>query len=503
MSQTVVHQIRARQAQNRASSTTTGGSSSSNGVPWLGTLNAARRMTGIVNAVNNINEVHRRPNTVLAYEPRANEWVDFCNELFNGDMLVTAEKTHAFMFYHSFRAQRPRGGKRSQDGERLKSTFDLNEYKELVEKYGSTGPEDVPDDPDNPCGPDSFNTYKSVVWNVYRQQRARYSNTLSWKDDIWNVNNRALFKMVTDRHKRVHRNKFTEKIGHEMSPLTSHHQLEECEEWFWNEAGKNGRSALNSIRNRQGFLNCYKGLVRSESLFIGKLSDCFGIEVERPKNEDDIFTDVMGIETGKTTSAKHRQFSRCTRSRNVRTCPAGGKAFYFFYRFKKSGEFDDGVRPDFTKNEEWFRIKMMSDGKMDIVEVKAGPDKGKKLPKNCVPLDNKTFFNQIAKMFKELGIQATHVSHWGRVAGPCFLELQELGPDFIEQLGNWDPNTQQKFYSSNIPLRAMRVMAGYKESELHLNPRYVVMWNVWVGGMLCVSISNLSSSTLQNSGYPS
>lgn len=38
---------------------------------------------------------------------------------------------------------------------------------------------------------------------------------------------------------------------------------------------------------------------------------------------------------------------------------------------------------------------------------------------------------------------------------------------FIYFLGNWDPSTQEKRYSTKMPLRAMRVLAGFGVADMH------------------------------------
>lgn len=37
--------------------------------------------------------------------------------------------------------------------------------------------------------------------------------------------------------------------------------------------------------------------------------------------------------------------------------------------------------------------------------------------------------------------------------------------------GNWDPKTQDARYSCKIPVKAIRVLAGFEEDEWHFNPR--------------------------------
>jgi hypothetical protein len=116
---------------------------------------------------------------------------------------------------------------------------------------------------------------------------------------------------------------------------------------------------------------------------------------------------------------------------------------------------EDGHRPNFCDNASWFDIKLMSDGTLD----------------NTKALQKTTFTEQVEEMFEALQIISNHTGHWGRVAAPAALEQEELDHSLIRILGNWDPTTQEQRYSSRIPTKALRVMAGYKEKEPHLNPR--------------------------------
>ena len=141
---------------------------------------------------------------------------------------------------------------------------------------------------------------------------------------------------------------------------------------------------------------------------------------------------------------------------NVLLCGIGALAFYLIYRFHRSGEMDPP--PDFTSNPAWFDIKLLTNGH----------SRG-----NTEPIANGTYGDMIREILKELGIASKHYVHIGRVLGPIQLELQEVSAEEIRVLGNWDPTTQEARYSSKMPMKAIRHMAGFPES-LHWNPRSVV-----------------------------
>ena len=112
------------------------------------------------------------------------------------------------------------------------------------------------------------------------------------------------------------------------------------------------------------------------------------------------------------------------RHKDVNRCSVGAFAFYLLFRFHKSGEFDDAVRPDLSKNKEWYDIKILTDG--SVRENKKQSQKW-------------TYTSSMKKIFKKLQIVASHLGHWGRVSGPVELEFEEVSPEYIRILGECLP----------------------------------------------------------------
>jgi hypothetical protein len=110
------------------------------------------------------------------------------------------------------------------------------------------------------------------------------------------------------------------------------------------------------------------------------------------------------------------------RHKDVRRCSIGAFAFYLLFRFHKSGEMDDGVRPNFANNKEWYDVKILTDG------TQKEPTK---------MLQKRTYTEPIRKVFKQLQIVSSHFGHWGRVSGPVELEFEEVSPEYIRILGEY------------------------------------------------------------------
>lgn len=108
------------------------------------------------------------------------------------------------------------------------------------------------------------------------------------------------------------------------------------------------------------------------------------------------------------------------RHADVRKCAVGVMGFYLLFRFHFSREMDDGNRPDFCKNEEWFNVKILTDGTRENKEKE---------------MQKKTYTNEVKNILKKLKIVASHYGHWGRVSAPVELEFAEISPDLIRILG--------------------------------------------------------------------
>ena len=72
---------------------------------------------------------------------------------------------------------------------------------------------------------------------------------------------------------------------------------------------------------------------------------------------------------------------------------------------------------------------------------------------------------------EHLNIVLSHFLHLGRSVGPAQCELEEVNGDDSRALGNWKSDVFGSCYSTQLPLPAMRVMAGHdKRQGFHSNP---------------------------------
>jgi hypothetical protein len=257
--------------------------------------------------VGQVTHQSRGENTPLAYDPKQAEFYTYCDHAYLGvheqsRYTVTSIKLFDFLFYHSFRNQYPRGG-----GTRGKAHgFDITDYDHVRTTYASymqtmildpTGEYEIPD-PEKPVGFDCINTYKAVVFGVWSEQAATGSNSTSW-DLIFTRRVKQLLSLVAKRKTRIKRANYHEKIDGDFTPFTSMGQVNNIEEKFW-EGGKTARGCLPGLRNRYIFLQCYSGLLRSETMFLGELSDMLNIEYQRQQDCDPYEILILQIAAGKS-----------------------------------------------------------------------------------------------------------------------------------------------------------------------------------------------------------
>lgn len=151
-------------------------------------------------------------------------------------------------------------------------------------------------------------------------------------------------------------------------------------------------------------------------------------------------------------------YGRAMRHKDVLQCPISSFGFMLYLCFHLSGEMSPP--PDFTINKSWFDIKLLADCNFGKRENKC--------------MSNYTYSKSMKSVLSNVGITSKHYVHLGRVLGPVYLEYMESESEDIRILGNWDPKTQESRYSTKIPMKAIRTMAGFGDEGGHFNPRTMV-----------------------------
>ena len=77
-------------------------------------------------------------------------------------------------------------------------------------------------------------------------------------------------------------------------------------------------------------------------------------------------------------------------------------------------------------------------------------------------------------VFNKLEILSNDFVHFGRGIGPIEMELNQMEPQYIKNLGNWKSDTQDELYLDNMSINIMKEMTGSSENhKVHYNPRTV------------------------------
>jgi hypothetical protein len=64
-----------------------------------------------------------------------------------------------------------------------------------------------------------------------------------------------------------------------------------------------------------------------------------------------------------------------------------------------------------------------------------------------------------------MDLYSNHALHIGRALGLLTAEKNELDGLEKKNLGNWNPDVMEAVYSSKIPLKALRAMAGHRQEK--------------------------------------
>lgn len=254
-------------------------------------------------AVRQMEEQNRPENTRLAYNPKMDEWAEFCDYRFPTyspqiRYLVTKEKSYEFLFYQAMRSKKPTGGSCSRGNNR----FSKDDYEATMARYRTVGVGNtlaqLPT-PENPVGFDTFNTYKAAILNIWRRQVSTYTNNLPWCH-VWCEEHQLLAKHVLKRRPRIQRQNYMEKVDHEFAPYTALDDVPRIENELWCKGhGGSFRSAYCWIRNRFCFLFTFNGILRCESLYKAELSDMLCVQTKKNRDPHKLLLLVMQLATGK------------------------------------------------------------------------------------------------------------------------------------------------------------------------------------------------------------
>jgi hypothetical protein len=116
------------------------------------------------------------------------------------------------------------------------------------------------------------------------------------------------------------------------------------------------------------------------------------------------------------------------RHKDVRLCPVGSLAFYFFARF----QIGDEPWPDFEKRAGWYNIHVI------------------KGVNQWSEMQYSTQYKTMCKAYVECGIQSSTKTQTGRKAAASHAENSGASADSCNKQGGWAVNSRNGAYSNNV-----------------------------------------------------
>ena len=404
-----------------------------------------------------LRDVSKCPNSIKALDTKQEEYMQYCEVCYPDDpykWTLDREKAYRFMWYQTFREQKPRGGNRRFI--QSNTFFDKDDYDRVknlaVEVAGNP-------EPQRPIGRSVFTQYKDMMRSLYKYQTARRVINMHW-DGIWTEKFDDLEKHVKERTPRKKKESYEEKATSEFAPYAVAERYHEIEESLWTSGyGRVRRSTHTALRHRFCFLYLTSGLLRSESLYRAELSDFLSLTV--PKKDKDVypmFLMINSIPIGKTTHGSV-QYGRATRHKNVNLCAIGSMSMYLNFRFYNTREFHEFTLEDWLDRKVWFDIKLLTD-------LTGGND---------TVMTNDSYSDKLRAILLELGLPSCDLLHLGRKLGSKLLDLSEEQAREIQRMGQWADGVWDRSYSSKLPFGPMRKLAGYlNSSEFYFNTRTII-----------------------------
>ena len=251
-------------------------------------------------------EAQRPENTAKTMDNKVIEFFQYCDHVYAEDPYKCSldyMKVYKFMFYHSFREAKARGGNKAAIN--AGRYFDTTDYDNVLAKFnasrGLTAESAVPS-PTKGIGPASFSIYRAVMKKIYKAQIAQGVLNCHW-DYVWQQGFDSMEDHVKSRAPRQKKETYQEKVATEFSPYTIVERYGEIEEELWNDSANlvAKRSVNAGLRHRYCLLHLTSGILRCESLHRAELSDFLGITI--PKKDTDVhamYVMVNQIAFGKT-----------------------------------------------------------------------------------------------------------------------------------------------------------------------------------------------------------
>ena len=164
-----------------------------------------------------------------------------------------------------------------------------------------------------------------------------------------------LMENVLQRKHEVARANFKERCDGEFTPYKMISEVGQIEDFMWNYNCTTSAFSAASLQDRYQFLACLSGVLRSESLYHGDLSDLCDFTFHKSKEPHPYHIGIQRVSMGKANKDKVI-YGRSMRHKEVEMCSIGALGLYLLTRFDVTDEIQ---HIDFSDNQTWFNRKLL------------------------------------------------------------------------------------------------------------------------------------------------
>ena len=397
----------------------------------------------LVKKVNaNVKATVGRENTELAYNPKKAEFEEFFDIIYANDhnpRTITIKKKFLFMYYTAYRKKRL-GGRYTVKNRKY---FNFLEYQDVISHKNLS---------DDVVEYQCFNQHYCAIKELSGHQRQENLTDLR-NDDLKTESMNDLIKHVKNRAEVVSRLTFKERLDGTYAPFKLASEVNTIEDFIWNDHNMTGYYSGSSMHDRFQFLMTLGSISRSESLYKADLSDLCDFIFKQRLEIDPYHILIMKIGFGKTINGNHAIYARGMRHSDVRLCPIGALGMWLLHRFFLA----NAIKTiNFRLSNTWFNKKLLIPMYINVKASRSG--------NNDIHEDRMTdrqYTKRIRGACNSLNLQTNKYLHFGRETGSALLEIEEVHQDDINALRNWCKDVFHEHYSSNLPLSAMRAIAGF------------------------------------------
>jgi len=200
------------------------------------------------------------------------------------------------------------------------------------------------------------------------------------------------------------------------------------------------------LRSQDRLNATFPDLFTVDAIGESQLRDSFG-------NKGNVPMLLLRLRQGKTNKEDKAQYGVVFRHKRLELCSVSGMAFYFFYRYHLSSQpwpdFDEIPDSD-NDSPGWYKLRVFAKEEDGFEAITYTSHK-----------------NVCNNAFRRADCQILTGTHVCRREGCKLADALEIDDSSMRRLGRWDHSRMTQHYSSGIPRRGARELAGHGADEGH------------------------------------